>query len=75
MYCAALSTLRGCAGFTIARRSLEGAGAMASRCASGCASAFQAECGTPAGITTPVIGSAVKVSVPICTVILPDNTT
>jgi len=48
---------------------------MTSRWASGWLSAFQTECGTSAGMMTPVIGSAVNVSAPICTIILPDNTT
>ena len=75
MYCAAFSSLRGCAGLTIDIRSRDGAGAITSRWASGSVSAFHTVCGTSAGMTTAVIGSAVKVSVPICTRILPDNTT
>ena len=54
MYCAAFSTLRGWAGFSIDRRSLD-PGAMTAKCASASVSAFQTSCGVFGGQPDPLI--------------------
>jgi hypothetical protein len=74
MYCAAFSTLRASAGFSIDIKSREEPGAITSRWTSGCASAFQTSCGMPGGMATAVFFSATNLSVPIWTFILPSRT-